>query len=73
MAKPLAPSPIVLYAKLVEASAALARQMQILDTHEPALAAPLEAAWVHLDNLIEQLPAALAWDAQRQPQEHDDG
>jgi hypothetical protein len=67
MSAPLAP--IALYARLAGASAYLARQIQILDTHEPALAAPLEAAWQHLDDLIEQLPAALAWEAQRQPQE----
>jgi hypothetical protein len=62
-------SPIVLYARLAEASAVLARQIALLDTHAPVLAAPLDAAWVHLDNLIEQLPAALAADAQPQTQE----
>jgi len=59
---------MALYARMADASALLARQIQRLDTQDPALAAPLEAAWVHLDNLIEQLPAALARDAQRQEQ-----
>ena len=66
----LAPSPIVLYAKLVEASAALVREIERLD-HAGTLR--LEAAWVHLDDLIEQLPAALAWDAERQREEEDGG
>lgn len=61
MSAPL--SPIVLYVRLAEASAELARQIRILDTQEPRLAQPLEAAWVHLDDLLEQLPAALALDA----------
>jgi hypothetical protein len=65
MPRPLAPSPIVLYAKLVEASAALAREIERLD-HANTLR--LDAAWVHLDELIEQLPDALAADARRQPQ-----
>jgi hypothetical protein len=67
MAAPLAP--IALYARLVEASAALGRQIFLLDTQDPELASPVEAAWLRLDDLIEQLPAALAWDAQHQPQE----
>jgi hypothetical protein len=58
--------PIALYARLAEASASLARQIDILDTQAPDLAAPLEAAWLRLDDLIEQLPASLAWDAQHQ-------
>jgi hypothetical protein len=62
-------SPIALYARLAEASATLGRQIFLLDTQDPELASPVEAAWVHLDDLIEQLPAALAWDAQHQPQE----
>jgi hypothetical protein len=62
-------SPMILYARLAVASAYLARQIQILDTHAPALAAPLDAAWVALDGLLEQLPDALAWDAERQEQE----
>jgi hypothetical protein len=61
--------PIALYARLAEASAYLARQITILDTQEPALAAPLEAAWLRLDDLIEHLPASLAWDAQHQGEE----
>jgi hypothetical protein len=61
--------PIILYARLQVASAYLARQIQILDTHDPALAAPMEVAWVALDTLLEQLPAALAWDAQHQLKE----
>jgi hypothetical protein len=67
VAAPLAP--IALYARLVEASAALGRQIFLLDTQDPELASPVEAAWLRLDDLIEQLPAALAADAQRQPQE----
>jgi hypothetical protein len=62
-------APIVLYARLAEASAVLGRQICILDTQDPQLASPVEAAWLHLDDLIEQLPAALAWDAQHQLQE----
>lgn len=62
-ATPLVPSPIVLYARLIEASAALARQIRILDTHEPTLAQPLEAAWIVLDDLLEQFPASLAQEA----------
>jgi hypothetical protein len=61
-------TPIVLYARLAEASAALSRALSFLREDDP-LAPRLEAAWLHLDDLIEQLPAALAWEAQHQEQE----
>jgi hypothetical protein len=64
-------NPMILYARLAEASAALGRQICLLDTQDPALASPVEAAWLHLDDLIELLPAALVWDVQRQEQEDD--
>jgi len=63
MRKPL--SPMALYIRLAEASADLARQLSSLSPDEP-LTLLLEAAWVRLDDLIEELPAALVWDAQRQ-------
>jgi hypothetical protein len=66
MAEPLAP--IALYARLAGASARLSRQIGYLGADHP-LSHALDAAWMHLDDLIEQLPAALAWDAQHQPQE----
>ena len=53
-------NPLVLYVRLTEASADLARQIQLLDMNDPGHALSLEAAWVRLDDLIEQLPAALA-------------
>lgn len=65
MSEPL--SPIALYARLVDASFSLKREIERLEGAANTLF--LDAAWVHLDDLIEQLPAALAWDAQRQPQE----
>lgn len=68
MSEPL--SPMILYARLAGASARLSRQLRYLDADDP-VAQVLEAAWVHLDDLIEQLPDALAWDAQRQAQEED--
>lgn len=70
-ATPVVPNPIMLYVRLTEASAALAREIQRLDNHDPTLAMPLEAAWIILDDLIEQLPAALESDAQRQRPEDD--
>jgi hypothetical protein len=69
MPKPLAP--IVLYAHLAEASAVLSQQITYLGAEHP-LALRLEHAWLRLDDLIEQLPAALAWDAERQEQKDDD-
>jgi hypothetical protein len=66
MSAPLAP--IALYARLVDASAMLHRAIQRLDD-EDADTARIEAVWVHLDDLIEQLPAALAADAQRQEED----
>jgi len=66
MPEPLAP--IALYARLAEASAALSQQLTYLGADHP-LALRLEKAWLHLDDLIEQLPAALAADAARQDQE----
>jgi hypothetical protein len=63
MSQPL--PPIALYARLAGASARLSRQLSYLGTDHP-LAQALDAAWVHLDDLIEQLPASLAWDAQHQ-------
>jgi hypothetical protein len=67
MLEPLAP--LALYARLVEASCALQREIERLDDAMHTLA--LAAAWLHLDDLIEQLPAALAWDAEHQEQEED--
>jgi hypothetical protein len=67
MTAPLAP--IALYVRLAEASARLSRQLSYLGDDHP-LAQALDAAWVHLDDLIEQLPAALAADAQRQEETH---
>jgi len=69
MSEPLAP--IALYARLLDASFSLKREIDRLSDAANTLF--LDAAWVHLDDLIEQLPAALAWDAeQRQEEEHDD-
>ena len=71
-ATPVVLNPIMLYVRLTEASEALARQIALLDNHDPADALQLEAAWIVLDDLIEQLPAALAHDARRQPVEDQD-
>jgi hypothetical protein len=60
--------PITLYARLAGASARLSRLLSYLGGDHP-LSQALDAAWVHLDDLIEQLPAALAWDAERQIKE----
>jgi len=75
MSAPL--SPIALYTRLTEASAALGRQIFLLDTQDQELASPVASVWVHLDDpvsstgqaLIERLPAALAWEAHRQIEE----
>jgi hypothetical protein len=70
MPEPLAP--IALYARLVDASFSLKREIERLADATNTLF--LDAAWVHLDDLIAHLPAALAWDAeQRQDKENDDG
>jgi hypothetical protein len=68
MTEPLAP--IALYARLAEASAALHREIERLED-EDADTLRITAAWVHLDDLIEHLPAALAWDAQCQDEEEE--
>jgi hypothetical protein len=69
MSAPLAP--IALYARLVDASFSLKREIERLADATNTLF--LEAAWVRLDDLIAHLPAALAWDAeQRQDREADD-
>jgi hypothetical protein len=66
MSKPL--NPMVLYARLADASSDLSRALSFLEADHP-LCHRLFAAWLALDNLIEQLPASLAWDAQQQPQD----
>jgi hypothetical protein len=68
MPEPLAP--IALYARLVDASFSLKREIERLADATNTLF--LDAAWVHLDDLIEQLPEALAADAARQIQEDND-
>jgi hypothetical protein len=67
MSQPL--PPIALYARLAEASFALQREIEEIERLEDANTLLLEAAWVRLDDLIEQLPASLAWDAQHQGEE----
>jgi hypothetical protein len=67
MSAPLAP--IALYARMVDASFSLKRAIERLE-HVNTMW--LEAAWVHLDDLIEQLPAALAWDAEQRQDREDD-
>jgi hypothetical protein len=68
MTAPLAP--IALYARLAEASADLSCLLQHLDIREDhPLWWRVEQAWRHLDDLIEQLPDALAADATRQDEE----
>jgi hypothetical protein len=63
-----APLPLIaLYARLVEVSSALLAEIGDLASFPDRLR--LEALWVHLDDLIEQLPDALAAEAQRQAQE----
>jgi hypothetical protein len=59
--------PITLYARLVDAAFDVQREIERLDDAMHTLA--LAAAWMRLHDLIEQLPAALAWDAERQIQE----
>jgi hypothetical protein len=63
--------PMALYARLMAASADLSQQITYLGADHP-FTLRLEAAWLRLDDLIEQLPEALAWEAQHQPQEEDD-
>jgi hypothetical protein len=65
MSAPLAP--IALYARLVDAAFAVQREIERLD--DPIHTLALAAAWLRLDDLIEQLPAALAAEAQRHEEE----
>lgn len=65
MAKPF----IVLYARLVDAAFAVQREIERLDDAMHTLA--LAAALLRLEDLIEQLPAALAANAERQEDDTD--
>jgi hypothetical protein len=70
MSEPL--PPIALYARLVDASATLVWHLHHLGRDHP-LYQTLDADWGRLDDLIEHLPAALAWEAeQRQDREEDE-
>lgn len=61
----------MLCVRLRLALAALARQIQVIDYVDPPLAVPLEASLRTLENLLAQLPAALAADSRRQRTEDD--